>query len=96
MHKDTVIRPFGDRILLKEVKLEDLPRDTGLVLPDSAKPPESIFEIVAVGPDAEFAVLGNHIIIGSLETGIRPVGVMLGDEKHILIMEDHILAFVDC
>ncbi|MDD4796655.1 MAG: co-chaperone GroES [Eubacteriales bacterium] len=92
------IKPLGDRVVIKNVELEETTR-SGIVLPGSAKEKPQMAEVVAVGPGGN--VDGKDIVM-SLEVGQKVIyskyagtEVKLDKEEYIIVRQSDVLAIIE-
>lgn len=94
--KAAKIVPLGDRIVVKQVKLEDV-RASGLVIPDTAKEKPQLGEVIAVGPgrlddngkrlplDVK---VGDRVLYAKYTGQEVPRGVLGGEEEEFLVLKE--------
>lgn len=95
------IIPYGDRIVVKMIHQEEV-RESGIVIPDTAKEKPLMGEVVAVGPgrldDNGKRILletkvGDHILYAKYSGTEVPRGI-LGQDDYLVLQERDILAVV--
>lgn len=94
----TRIRPLGDRVVVKVVKLEKTAG--GIVLPDTAQEKPQMGEVIAVGPGrildngerAKMDVAAGNKILFAKYAGTE---VKLEGDEYLLISEKDILGIVE-
>ncbi len=93
-----MIRPLGDRVVLRAAKREEK-TTSGIVLPDTAKEKPQEAEVVAVGPGhfedgklVEVAVKVGDRVIFSKYSGTE---VKFNDEELLIVREADILGVVE-
>jgi chaperonin GroES len=92
------IKPLHDRVVLKRIEPAETIRG-GIIIPDTAKEKPMEAKVVAVG-DGKYDETGkrmpmsvkpgDHVLIGKY-SGTE---VKIGDEDHVIVREDEILAIV--
>jgi chaperonin GroES len=95
----TVLRPLGDRVVLKPLARETVTK-SGIVLPDTAKEKPQEGEIVAVGPGK---VLDNgtrttlEVKVGQRVLFAKYSGaeVKVDSEEYLILRESDILGIVE-
>jgi len=98
------IVPLGDRIVVKQVKTEEV-RASGLVIPDTAREKPQLGEVIAVGPgrlDENGKRLPMDVKVGdrvlyAKYSGQEVPKVILGsqeEEEYLVLKESDILAKV--
>lgn len=95
-----IIRPLGDRVLVKPEDVEDKKSPSGIIIPDTAqkeKPERG--EVVAVGPGRRGD--DNELIPVSVKVGDKIVfskygydEVTIDEEEYYMVQESNILAVV--
>ncbi len=86
-----IIKPLGERILIQEVKQEEVTK-SGIVLPGTASKEKPIIgEVLAVGDDVSEVKLGEKVIYEKY-TGTE---VKDGDVEYLLIDMKNVLAIVE-
>ena len=94
-----MIRPLGDRILVKRLEVADEEIRGGIVIPDTAKEKPQEGEVVAVGAGkvengtkVEMTVAkGDRILFGKY-SGTE---VKLQDEEYLIMREDEVLGILE-
>ena len=93
-----MIRPLGDRVVLRAVKREEK-TSSGIVLPDTAKEKPQEAEVVAVGPGryedgklVEVSVKVGDRVIFSKYSGTE---IKYNDEELLIVREADILGVVE-
>jgi chaperonin GroES len=96
------IVPYGDRVVVKQVKQEEV-RASGIVIPDTAKERPQLGEVVAVGPgrldDSGKRIpievkAGDRVLFAKYSGQEVPRGILPGDEEYLVLKESDILARV--
>ena len=86
-----IIKPLGERILIEEVKQEEVTK-SGIVLPGTASKEKPIIgEVLAVGNEVSEVKVGEKVIYEKY-TGTE---VKDGDVEYLLIDMKNILAIVE-
>ena len=86
-----IIKPLGERILIQEVKQEEVTK-SGIVLPGTASKEKPIIgEVLAVGNEVSEVKVGEKVIYEKY-TGTE---VKDGDVEYLLIDMKNILAIVE-
>lgn len=86
-----IIKPLGERILIQEVKQEEVTK-SGIVLPGTASKEKPIIgEVLAVGDDVSEVKVGEKVIYEKY-TGTE---VKDGDVEYLLIDMKNVLAIVE-
>lgn len=86
-----IIKPLGERILIQEVKQEEVTK-SGIVLPGTASKEKPIIgEVLAVGNDVSEVKVGEKVIYEKY-TGTE---VKDGDVEYLLIDMKNVLAIVE-
>jgi chaperonin GroES len=93
------VRPLADRILVKRVEPEEVVKG-GIIIPDTAKEKPQEGKVVAVGPGRlgedgkrmPMEVKKNDRILMGKYAGTE---VKIGDEEHIIMREDDVLAVIE-
>ncbi len=93
-----MLKPLGDRLVLKKVEEEENVTKSGLVLPSSAKEESNIAEIVAIGS----AIENDDKLKGQVKVGDKVVyskyagsEFELDGDKVIVIKYEDLLAVVE-
>ena len=99
--KTAKLIPLGDRILVKQVKQEEV-RASGLVIPDTAREKPQMGEVLAVGPGRVDengkrlpmdVKVGDRVLYAKYTGQDVPRGVLGSEEEEFLILrESDILA----
>ena len=98
----TQIVPYGDRVVVKQVKQEEV-RASGIVIPDTAKERPQLGEVLAVGPgrldDAGKRIpievkKGDRVLFAKYSGQEVPRGILPGEEEYLVLKESDILAKV--
>jgi chaperonin GroES len=99
--KTAKLIPLGDRILVKQVKQEEV-RASGLVIPDTAREKSQMGEILAVGPGRldengkrlpMDVKVGDRVLYAKYTGQDVPRGVLGAEEEEFLVLrESDILA----
>jgi chaperonin GroES len=96
------IVPYGDRVVVKQVKQEEV-RASGIVIPDTAKERPQLGEVVAVGPgrldDSGKRIpievkAGDRVLFAKYSGQEVPRGILPGEEEYLVLKESDILARV--
>ncbi len=93
-----MLKPLGDKIILKNVELEDTTK-SGIVLPNSSKEKSSLMEVVALGdgkmPDGKqvpmLLKIGDKVVC-SKYSGSE---IKYEDTEYLIISQNDILAVVE-
>ncbi len=86
-----IIKPLGERILIQEVKQEEVTK-SGIVLPGTASKEKPIIgEVLAVGDEVSEVKVGEKVIYEKY-TGTE---VKDGDVEYLLIDMKNVLAIVE-
>lgn len=86
-----IIKPLGERILIQEVKQEEVTK-SGIVLPGTASKEKPIIgEVLAVGNEVSEVKVGEKVIYEKY-TGTE---VKDGDVEYLLIDMKNVLAIVE-
>lgn len=86
-----IIKPLGERILIQEVKQEEVTK-SGIVLPGTASKEKPIIgEVLAVGNEVSQVKVGEKVIYEKY-TGTE---VKDGDVEYLLIDMKNVLAIVE-
>lgn len=86
-----IIKPLGKRVLIKEVKQEEVTK-SGIVLPGTASKEKPIIgEVLAVGDEVSEVKVGEKVIYEKY-TGTE---VKDGDVEYLLIDMKNVLAIVE-
>lgn len=92
------IRPLGDRVVIKNVELEETTA-SGLVLPGTAKEKPQVAEVLEVGPgglvdgkEVVMVVKPGQKVIYSKYAGTE---VKINREEFIIVRQSDILAIVE-
>lgn len=90
--------PLGDKVVLKQLVAEETTK-SGIVLPGQAKEKPQQAEVVAVGPggvvdgkEVTMQVKAGDKVIFSKYSGTE---VKLGEEEHIVVKQNDIVAIVE-
>lgn len=93
------LKPLSDRVVLKMLEAEETTKG-GIILAGSAKEKPQIAEVVAVGPGAYNAEMGNRIAI-DVKVGDKVIAskyagteIKLENDEYIVVRADDILAIV--
>ena len=99
--KTAKLVPLGDRILVKQVKQEEV-RASGLVIPDTAREKPQMGEVLAVGPGRlddngkrlpMDVKVGDRVLYAKYTGQDVPRGVLGSEEEEFLVLrESDILA----
>ncbi|MEO0078724.1 MAG: co-chaperone GroES [candidate division WOR-3 bacterium] len=92
------IRPLQDRILVE--RIEEEVKKGGIIIPDSAKEKPQQGKVIAVGPGRiddkgtriPMEVKKGDIILFGKYSGNE---IRIGDEEHLIMREDDVLAVVE-
>ena len=92
------VKPLGDRVVIKNVELEETTK-SGIVLPGAAKEKPQLAEVLAVGPGG--MVDGKEITM-QVEVGQKVIyskyagtEVKIDGEELIIVRQSDILAIVE-
>jgi len=92
------IRPLQDRILVE--RIEEEVKKGGIIIPDSAKEKPQQGKVIAVGP-GRIDEKGNRIPMEVKKGDYILFGkysgneIRIGDDEHLIMREDDILAVID-
>ena len=94
--KASKLEPFGDRVVIKPSKLEEVSKG-GIVIPDTAKEKPQEGEVVAVGPGKmtdEGKRIAMDVKVGDIVVYARYAGTELkiDEEELVVVRESDILA----
>lgn len=93
-----VIRPLGERVVVKMLETEDTTK-SGIVLPGSAKEKPQVAEVIAVGPggvtDGEFVEMEVSIGDKVLINKYAGTEVKMDGEELTILKQSDILAIVE-
>lgn len=92
------LQPLSDRVLVKRLELEEKTAG-GLFIPDTAKEKPSRGEVVAVGSGRvteDGKTLPMNVKKGDLVLFSKYAGteITIGDEEHLVMREDDLLAII--
>ena len=90
------LSPLGNNVIIKTVAAEEV-RQSGLILPDTAKEKPQEGEIIAAGPgkiDKSGKKIPMEVKVGDRIIFAKYTGseIKLGDEKYLIMPESDILA----
>ena len=94
--KASQIVPLGDRVVVKQARLEDV-RASGLVIPDTAKEKPQLGEVIAVGPGRldengkripMDLKVGDRVLYAKYSGQEVPRGVLGGEEEEYLVLKE--------
>lgn len=85
------VKPLGDRILVKLVQ-ENERTQSGIYIPDTAKDKPQTGQVVAVGEGEEVKVSVGQKVLFAKFSGTE---VKIGNEEHLLLPMDDVLAVVE-
>ena len=93
-----MIKPLGDRVLIKMVEAEETTK-SGIILTSASQEKPQFAEVIAVGPgETKDGVLvpmtvkiGNKVIVGKY----AGTEVKIDEQTYIIVKEDDILAIVE-
>lgn len=96
------IRPYGDHFVVKMVHQEEV-RESGLVIPDTAKEKPLIGEVTAVGPGRldedgkriPFDLKAGDRVLYAKYSGTEVPRGILGQEEYLVLQERDILAVIE-
>lgn len=88
MPREVLLRPLGDRVLLRAV---DMSEETTIIVPEMARERPAVGEVVAVGEAVRAVAVGDHVFYGQFSG--TPVAVT--GEPLLLLREDDLLAVVE-
>lgn len=93
-----MLKPLGDKIILKNVDLEETTK-SGIVLPNSSKEKSSVMEVVAVGDGnmadgkkVDIIVKVSDKVVCSKYSGSE---IKYNDEEYLILSQSDILAIVE-
>lgn len=93
-----MIKPVGDRILIKIKESEEITK-SGIILSSSEKEKTQVAEVIAVGPggnvegiDIEMFVKEKDNVIVSKYSGTE---IKYEDEEYLIVKQSDILAIID-
>lgn len=93
-----MLRPLGDRVVLKQLEAETTTA-SGIVLPGQEKEKPQQAEVVAVGPggvvdgkEVKMEVKVGEKVIYSKYAGTE---VKMGEEKYVIVRQNDILAIIE-
>jgi chaperonin GroES len=92
-------KPLNDRVIIKRLEEQEISTG-GIIIPDTAKEKPQQGKVIAVGNGA---ILPNgKTVAPQVREGDRVIfgkyagtEVMFGDEEHLVMREDDILAIID-
>ena len=86
-----IIKPLGERILIKQTEQEEVTK-SGIVLPGTASKEKPIIgEILAVGSKIEEVKVGDKVIFEKYSgTEVKD-----GEESYLILEKDNVLAIVE-
>ena len=96
-NKSGKLVPLGDRILVKQVRQEEV-RASGLVIPDTAREKPQMGEVLAVGPGrlddngkriAMDVQVGDRVLYAKYTGQEVPRGVLGSEEEEFLILKEN-------
>ena len=93
------IQPIGDRILVKQCKVDDEQVKGGIIIPDTAKEKPQEAEVIALGTgklDESGKKINFQVNIGDivLTSKYGVTEVTINDEKYIIVREEDILGII--
>lgn len=93
-----MLKPLGDKIILKNVDIEDTTK-SGIVLPNSSKEKSSLMEVVAVGDGKmsdgktlEIVVKPRDRVVCSKYSGSQ---IKYNECEYLILSQNDILAIVE-
>jgi chaperonin GroES len=92
------IRPLQDRILVE--RIEEEIKKGGIIIPDSAKEKPQQGKVIAAGP-GKVDEKGNRIAMEVKKGDLILFGkysgneIRIGDEEHLIMREDDVLAVIE-
>jgi chaperonin GroES len=94
-----MLKPLGDRIVIKALEAEQTSRG-GIVLPDTAKERPQTGEVLAVGPGKTLdngSVAAMEVAVGDKVVYSKYGGteIKVGGEEYIILRQDDILGVVE-
>ena len=94
-----MLKPLGDRIVVKTIEAETVSRG-GIVLPDSAKERPQTGEVIAVGPGKTLdngTVAALEVSVGDKVVYSKYGGteIKVGGEEVMILRQDDILGIVE-
>ena len=86
-----IIKPLGERILIKQTEQEEVTK-SGIVLPGTASKEKPIIgEVLAVGSKVEEVKVGDKVIFEKYSgTAVKD-----GEESYLILEKDNVLAIVE-
>lgn len=94
----TKIVPLFDKVLLKEVKAENLKTKSGIILPESANPDKDTNkgEVVAVGPGRydDGKLIPMHVKVGDVVIYAWGDKMKIDGEEYTIVSESNISAII--
>ena len=86
-----IIKPLGERVLIKQTEQEEVTK-SGIVLPGTASKEKPIIgEVLAIGAKVEDIKVGNKVIFEQYSgTEVKD-----GDESYLILEKDNVLAIVE-
>ena len=92
------IKPLGDRVVIKNVKVEKTTA-SGIVLPETAKEKPLMAEVIAVGPggivDGKEVTMNVKVGENVIYSKYAGTEVKLDNEEYIIVRQSDILAVVE-
>lgn len=86
-----LVRPLGDRVLVKLVEEQERTQ-SGIYIPDTAKDKPQTGLVVAVGDGEDVKVTEGQKILFAKFAGTE---LKIGNEEHLILSSDDILAIVE-
>ena len=86
-----IIKPLGERVLIKQTQQEEVTK-SGIVLPGTASKEKPIIgEVLAVGRKIEEVKVGDKVIFEKYSgTEVKD-----GEESYLILEKDNVLAIVE-
>ncbi|CAB1129688.1 10 kDa chaperonin [Candidatus Hydrogenisulfobacillus filiaventi] len=85
------VRPLGDRVLVKLVQEQERTQ-SGIYIPDTAKDKPQTGLVVAVGDSEDIKVKEGQKVLFAKFAGTE---IKIGNEDHLILSSDDILAMVE-
>lgn len=83
-----MIRPIGERIVLKRLKAEETVK--GIILPDSAKQKPEQFEVISIGETDKVAI--GDVVLLAKYAGQE---ITIDDEVYLIAKVDDVIGVLD-
>lgn len=85
------VRPLGDRVLIKLVEEQERTQ-SGIYIPDTAKDKPQTGLVIAVGDGEDVKVKNGDKVLFAKFAGTE---IKIGNEEHLILSSDDILAVVE-